>query len=192
MNAMPKKKRHQVILVLLLTLGAMAGLWFGLINYQMQRLGELAADIAAAQAKYDTARKAAAGAKQLEVDLAAVTAQLDEIEENMPSGDLYSWLINRIRAFRQVHRVEIPQFSTIVEGDTSLLPNFPYRQVTLTIGGTGFFHDIGKFVADFENEFPHARIQNLELEPAPPLAGAEKEKLTFRMDIVMLVKSSTT
>lgn len=192
MNGMSKSKRRQIILVGLATLGVLAGLWFGLINLQRQSLAALAESIDAAQAKLDTARKTLRGAQQLETELAAATAQLEELEEEMASGDHYAWLINRIRAFRQVHRVDIPQFSTIVEADTSLLPKFPYRQVTLTISGTAFFHDVGKFVADFENEFPHARIQNLEMEPAPPLAGADKEKLTFRMDIVMLVKPRTT
>ena len=32
--------------------------------------------------------------------------------------------------------------------------------------GTAYFQDLGAFLADFENEFPYLRVQNLELEPA--------------------------
>jgi hypothetical protein len=58
----------------------------------------------------------------------------------------------------------------------------------LTIGGTSYYHDLGKFIADFENQFPLFRVLNLEMEPAPSVAGAEKEKLSFKMDVVALVK----
>jgi len=46
---------------------------------------------------------------------------------------------------------------------------------------------LGKFVADFENKYPHCRVVNLTADPAGngPNAG---ERLGFRMDIVALVK----
>jgi Tfp pilus assembly protein PilO len=191
MNAMPKDKRQKVILVAILTVGALAGLWFGLINMQNRGLDELARNIDGAQRKLDTARKALAGAARLQTELNAAAAKLNAIEDGMASGDLYAWVYNTVRQFKLSYRVEIPQFSSIVEGETTLLPKFPYRQVTMSIGGTGYFHDIGKFVADFENQFPHIRIQNLQLEPTPAVVGAEREKLSFHMDIVALVKSSS-
>jgi hypothetical protein len=192
MNAIPKEKRQKVIVVAIVTLGALAGLWFGLINVQNQGLKELARNVDAAQRKLETARKALDDSKQLEAELSAAAEELDGIENGMASGDLSTWVYNKVRQFKLSYRVEIPQFSSIAEAETTLLPKFPYRQVTMNIGGTGYFHDIGKFVADFENQFPHIRIQNLELEPTPTPAGAEREKLSFRMDIVALVKSSST
>jgi hypothetical protein len=192
MNAMPKDKRQKVILVAILTVGALAGLWFGLIKVQNQGLDELARNVDGAQRKLDTARKALTGAAQLQAELNAAAENLNTIEDGMASGDLYAWVYNKVRQFKLSYRVEIPQFGSIVGAETTLLPKFPYRQVTMNIVGTGYFHDIGKFIADFENQFPYLRIQNLELEPAPALAGAEREKLSFRMDIVALVKSSST
>ena len=191
MNAIPKEKRQKVILVAILTAGALGGLWFGLINLQNRGLEELARNIDGAQRKVETARKALAGAKQLEVELAAAAEKLNALENGMASGDLSTWVWNKVRQFKLSYRVEIPQYSTIVEADSTLLPKFPYRQVTMAIGGTGYFHDIGRFVADFENQFPHIRVQNLEIEPTPALVGAEKEKLSFKMDIVSLVKTSS-
>jgi hypothetical protein len=69
-----------------------------------------------------------------------------------------------------------------------MLPNFPYKQATLTIGGTAHFHDFGKFVADFENQFPYMRLMNVTLEPASGVLAADKERLSFRMEIATLVK----
>jgi hypothetical protein len=53
--------------------------------------------------------------------------------------------------------------------------------------GTGYFHDIGKFIADLENKFPHMRVVNLAIDPSNA-QGAGLEKLSFRMEIVALVK----
>jgi hypothetical protein len=69
-----------------------------------------------------------------------------------------------------------------------LLPQFPYKQATITIGGAALFYDFGQFVADFENQSPYVRILNLSLEPIPSLGSVEQEKLAFKMDVVFLVK----
>ena len=192
MKKMSPAKRRQVLLILLVTGGVLAGLWFSLVSAQNRGLVELDRSIKAMEDKLHTTRKTLQGAAQLETELTAASTQLEQLEEDMASGDLYACLINRIRAFRQTHQVDIPQFGNIAEGENTLLPQFPYRQVTLNISGTAFYHDLGQFVADFENEFPYARIQNLELEPALLLMKADRERLSFRMDIIMHVKPSTT
>ena len=188
MKTMMSQKRRQVILVAVGTLAALAGLWFGLISAQYRNLHALAASIIETQDKLDAISKTLKSAPQLDEQLANASEKLGDIEENMASGDYYSWVFNKIRQFKLGYRVDIPQYSTIVgPTDTKLLPHFPYKQVTLTIGGTGFYHDIGRFVADFENQFPYSQVQNLEFEPTA-VAGGEAEKLSFRMDIVTLVR----
>lgn len=182
-------KQRQVVLVGLITACVLVAMWFGLIAPQQRSLKALAASMEASQRKLDTVRKALAGAQKLEEALAAASAQLAEQEEKMATGDYYSWVINQIRQFKLGHRVDIPQFGTIVgPADMPMLPNFPYKQVTLSVGGTGYFHDIGRFIAEYENEFPYSRIQNLEIEPAVGQSAGDKEKLLFRMEIVTLVK----
>ena len=192
MNKISRGKRRQVLLVAIVTLAVLAGLWFGLIGPQNKGLDELAQKIETAQSKLETARKAIAGGKRLEEELGEATLSLDHVEGNMASGDYYSWVINRIRQFKLDYKVEIPQFSGIVGPvDAKLLPRFPYKQVMLTIGGTGYYHDVGRFIADYENDFPYSQLLNLELEPAPALAGSDREKLSFRMEVVTLVKPAS-
>jgi hypothetical protein len=55
--------------------------------------------------------------------------------------------------------------------------------------GTALYRDFGRFIADFENKFPHMRVQNIEMEPAAQIAGAntDPERLSFRLEIVALV-----
>jgi len=108
----------------------------------------------------------------------------------MPSGDLYASMVDTIRKFKLGHKVEIPQFnSPSSPADVALLPKFPYKQTVMTITGTAYYHDLGKFVADFENEFPSARILNLDISTASAQSADEKERLAFKLDIVSLVKS---
>ena len=138
-------------------------------------------------------KQAVDSADQIEAELAQGRKQLDAIEKTMATGDLYSWAINTIREFKAAHKVEIPQFSQI-DGpkDMTMLAGFPYKQATLTIGGTAQFHDFGKFVSDFENQFPYIRVMNLSLEPSSSLLTSDsKEKLAFRMEIAALVKPGT-
>lgn len=188
-----RQKRQQLVLVVILTLGAVAGIWFALIHTQNQKLHALAERRTAAIAKLELIQKAIDNSERVETQLAESSKVLAKNEEGMASGDLYSWAITTIRQFKQPYKIEIPQYSQI-DGpkDVSILPQFPYKQATVTIGGTAYFHDFGSFLADLENHFPYMRVQNLTLEPVSSMLSPEREKLGFRMDIVMLVKPTAS
>jgi hypothetical protein len=82
--------------------------------------------------------------------------------------------------------VDIPNVGQPSAGDCELLGGFPYKQIRFSLSGSAYYHDLGKFVADFENKFVHCRVVNLSLEPSgEPAAG---EKLNFKMDVIALVK----
>jgi Tfp pilus assembly protein PilO len=191
MNKLSKEKRNQLVLVVLVTGGLLAGLWLGLIRYQQQSLGVLAQSKIASEQKLEQVKEAIESADQIESQLAEARQRLSKIEATMASGDLYAWAINTLRQFKLGYRVDIPQFSQI-DGpkDMNMLAGFPYKQATMTISGTAFYTDFGKFIADFENQFPYMRVMNLSLEPVPALVGSDKEKLAFRMEIAALVKAN--
>jgi hypothetical protein len=192
MNKLSKEKRDQLILVMLLTVGVLAGLWFGLITAQKRSLVTLDVSKSAAEKRLQQVKFAIESAEIIESRLQEATNLLAQTEATMASGDLYSWAINTIRKFKLPYKVEIPQFSQI-DGprDVTLLPNFPYKQASMTISGTAPFHDFGRFLADFENQFPYIRVLNVSLEPMPIIGAADREKLTFKMEIAALVKPST-
>ena len=124
-------------------------------------------------------------------------ARLQTIEEGMASGDMYSWIIQTMRKFCAGRNVEIPQFSREVPGEIGILPKFPYKAATFTLRGSAYFHDLGQFIADFENSFPYIRVQNLELDSGASSAAnatttgttqpTDGEKLSFKMEVVALV-----
>jgi len=189
---LPKEKRNQLIAVVLGTLVVLAGLYFGLINYQEQNLQRLAEKKIAVEKRYRQVLDAVKNARQIEIELTNAKAALAEGETDIASGDLYAWVINWLRQFKVSHKVEIPQCSQLGSPvDVNLIPNFPYKQTTLTVAGTAHFHDLGRFLADLENQFPHVRLLNLSLYVNAGAASVETEMLSFKVDIVTLAKPTS-
>jgi hypothetical protein len=191
MNSLSKEKRNQLVLVVLLIGSVLVSLWMGLIRFQQMKLVQLAQSKVAAEQKLQQVRQTIETADAVEARLAEATQRLSKIESTMASGDLYSWTINTLRQFKLGYRVEIPQFSQI-DGpkEMNMLAGFPYKQANMTISGTAFYTDLGRFIADFENQFPYMRVLNLSLEPLPSAAGPDRERLTFRLEIAALVKNT--
>ncbi len=189
MRKLSKEKRQQLIIVTLLILGVLASLFWGVIQPQNRKREELKLARDAAERRLQQVRQTVENADRIEAELAEAGKRLAQIEETMASGDLYSWAINTIRQFKLSYHVDIPQFSQI-DGprDVPLFAGFPYKQANLTISGSAYYADFGRFVADFENQFPYIRLQNLTLEPAPGQGGNDKEKLIFKLELAALVK----
>jgi hypothetical protein len=194
-SKLPKAKRNQLIVVVLVTVVALGGLGFGLIQWQYGNLRTLADKKEVAEKRLITVKDGINRADQIEAGYNVKSKLLAEQEDAMASGgDLYSWMVNSIRRFKLPYKaVDIPQIGQpTLPGDMNLLPQFPYKQMSLRVGGTAYYHDFGKFIADFENQSPHVRVLSLALEPFPSAGPGEKEKLSFQMDIVTLVKSDAS
>jgi hypothetical protein len=189
MKSLSKEKTQQLVLVVLLTTLALAGLGYFMVKPLYNKSQSLVRDRVAAQQRLAQVKQTIETADQIEAQLCESKKQLDHIEETMASGDLYSWAINTIRQFKLPYKLDIPQYSQI-DGpkEMTMLPAFPYKQAIISVGGTAQFNDFGRFVADFENRFPHMRILNVSLEPVSALVGNEKERLAFRMEIAALVR----
>jgi len=191
MTRLPKAQRDKLILAILGTAVVLAALYFGLVSSQLGQIHELKAQTEGKRSDAQKIEDSIHNAKKIEADLNQKSAELKTAQADMATGDPYLWMVNTIRQFRIGYDVDISQFSGISYPEVGLYPRFPYKQVAITIGGTAYYQDLGKFIADFENHFQHMRIQNLTLEPSPVPTGIDREKLSFRMQIVALVNSNT-
>jgi hypothetical protein len=193
MNQLSKEKRKQLALVLLLTCGALLGLWFGVVNAQKKSLAGLAQNTKTAERKLQMVKQTIEDAEVIEAQLLEASNRLARAESTMASGDLYAWAINTLKQFKLPYHVEIPQFSQ-VDGpkDMSMLPSFPYKQASMTVSGTAQFYDFGRFIADFENEFPYVRVLNLTLEPVSAMIPTDRERLSFKLEVAALVKPANS
>lgn len=191
---LPKEKRDHLLLIAICTLAVAIGIYLGLVRAQQRNLDQIAKQTREQNDKVGSAERLVKSRAEVEQALAANTEKLKAIERTMASGDMYSWLIMTMNRFRADRKVDIPQFSREVTMDVGMFPKFPYKAALFNIRGTAHFHDLGKFIADFENSFPYVRLQNIDLEPATQTAASgaapteeNREKLTFKMEIVTLI-----
>jgi hypothetical protein len=190
-SKLPKEKRNHLILVVIGTLAILGALGFGLIKAQYDGLGLVAAKQEVARTKLKEMEEAVKRAELVGSVYNQASQMLNEKEATMATDDLYSWMYNTVRRFQKGYKIEIPQLSPMSPPvAVNLLPDVPYKQATMQIGGTAYFHDLGQFIADFENSFPQMRVANLSIEFTQSSVPAEREKLAFKMDLITLVKSS--
>ena len=187
MKRLSRKKRNQLITVILVTLAILALIGFGLIWPQYDSLSAIAKARVADNKLFQSIKHAVTNSDAIANEWKETTYALAHTEEDMASGDLYSWTYDTIRHFKQSYKVEIPEIGQPTTGESDLLPSFPYKQIQFAINGTVYYHDLGKFIADFENSFPHSRMVRFVVEPAPNADG-NSEKLSFRMEIITLMK----
>jgi Tfp pilus assembly protein PilO len=190
MNWLPKdkEKRKQLFLAVIITVGVVVLIIFGLIDPQIKGIADTKEKIKAAQDKLQTIHDAIQKANEITLQLADVTSTLSHAEEDMASGDVLYWTIGTVNNSKAGFKVEIPTVGQPVKSDVDLLGHFPYKQAKFTVNGTAYYHDFGKFIAAFENKYPHIRVVNLSLEPTSE-AGANGEKLAFSMELIALIKS---
>lgn len=190
MKRLPKAKRNQLILVIFGTMTLIGLVYFLLISPQIQENHKLVADTSSDAAKLQQIQNTLKQTDATTKIASEISAQLSQSETDVATGDLFAWTYNTFRQFKAGYHVDIPTIGQPVQSVENLLPNFPYKQITFTLSGTGFYQDIGKFVSDLENKFPHMRVINLALQPSGG-SGLDAEKLSFRLDVVALVKPNT-
>jgi Tfp pilus assembly protein PilO len=191
LRKLPREKRNKLVAVVAGALLVVAGMYLLLITPQNQNLDRLAQKKVEVKDSQRRILDAVRRASEIEAELTSARKTLSDAEVDIASGDLYSWVINTLRRFKSAYSVNIPQFGPISgTSEVSLLSNFPYKQATLSLSGTAHFHDFGRFLADLENQFPHMRVLNLSLELNQSPAADDQETVSFKLNIVTLVKTN--
>jgi hypothetical protein len=189
MRRLSKEKRNQLMLVAICVLAVLGLMWFDLIQPRYEALKQ-AQSQNTAERQLEGIQNAIKRATAVTADLTSITQTLSNSQSDIAAGDLYSWTYNTIRLFKSSYQVNIPDIGHPDVETMDLLPSFPFKQVRFTVTGTAYYHDLGKFIADFENAFPHIRVVNLELQPAD--VTGSNERLSFRMDVIALVQPTSS
>ena len=177
-------------MVIVATIAALALVFIMLIKPQKEQNEKLGLQIRAEQDRLSSIESAMHDTAGIATHLADISSQLDRAEDDIANGDVFAWTYDTIRRFKATYHVDIPSIGQPTITDMDMLPGFPYRQVRVTISGSAYYHDLGKFVSDFENSFPHMRMVNLSIEPAN-MTGTNAERLSFRVDVIALVKPNS-
>lgn len=195
MKKLSKEKQLQLVLIGLVTVGVIVGLWLGVISMQKTKLRQIAQKSEGVQKEIDKVQKVVSEADKVQLALGSATNRLNGIEEGIPSGssDLFAWIVSSLKQFNvPSYKVDMPQISAPAVGEVRMFPSFPYSQAVVTVSGSAYYYEFGKFLADLENRFPYLRVENLNLEPGFGSNPDDREKLSFHMEIVTLVKPIAT
>ncbi|MEW6158984.1 MAG: hypothetical protein AB1813_16290 [Verrucomicrobiota bacterium] len=209
MNKLPKDKRDKILMILGAALLFGLVYWYFVITSQgkaLEKERQAIAEVTDKIAKAETFKKRGPYVKN---DLAELGKKLDEVEGQMiPALELSSqvWLFTRIDELRQKYDLQISGFPRNAATDRKALslPRFAYAAAVYPgVKLDGYFHDIGKFLQDFENTYPYISLQNVVLtplatpsvalgtatdKPAAPINESMKEKLNLSMDVVVLYR----
>ena len=191
LKKLSKEKRNLLVLVVVATLVAVAGIYCLLIKRQNESLARLANRKEEVQTKRRRLLETTRRANEIQTELDNSQKELAAAETDIASGDLYAWVIDTLRQFKAGYKVNIPQFSALGPvTDVNLLPNFPYKQASISLAGTAHYHDLGRFLAELENQFPHIRVVNLKLDLNASSAAEDQEMVSFALDLITLVKTN--
>ena len=190
MSKFSKTQRDQLIGISVGTLILVTALWFFGVMAKQQELSKTLDNTAQTQDKLHRAENTMRQGEEIAARMQARRQVLDKREAMLaPDRDAYAWILSTLNPFIQSRKgVGNFHYSQPEVSDNGFLPSFPYKWAIFHLDGTGYYHDLGKLLADLENEFPYFRIQNLELS-VNVFAGAEPEKLNVSFELVVPVKA---
>lgn len=196
MNNLPKAKRDHLILVAIATVGIISALILFVGDSQSAELKRTQLKTENIRSKLGQADKLSREEPQIQQRLQKASKDLAEREAMLaPERDTYAWFLQNLAQFISVHRgagVTPAGISQPEIGDATLLPKFSYKTATFHVKANGYFHDVGRFIADLETQFPYARVQNVEmLRGSSGGPNSDPEKLASTFDIVMLMQPAT-
>ncbi len=193
-KALSAEKKQHLAAVAIGTVAALAVAYFLLISPAHEKLKKLGVQIAEAEKKYTDADRLVKRTQAVHEEVEKLEERLAAIEAGMVTGDPVLWIRsteNRFRA-QAPYKVEIPNFPFRGQGDMSMIPDFPYRAAAYGFSGTAYYHDLGKYLADWENQFPYMRVLALDMTPEDVAStgstGDDRERLSFTFEVSVLVK----
>ncbi len=202
MNKLSKEKRDRVLLVAIGTCAVLAAFYLLILTGQRNALAEYATRIDSERQKLEKAERWLRMAPSIETRLGTIRKELDAKQEDMAPVDKFKWFYNTLESALARHKVRLVDITREPElGEVGLLPKFPYRAATFGVKLLASFHEYGAFLAEFENQFPYMRVQNLQIEPkiepetgkgqAVPVAlrpPGTRETLEITMRVVTLIR----
>ena len=190
MNNLTATQRNRLLGLALGAFGFVALVWYVLILPQRARLEAKQQKLVDVQREMTAAKRNLGLLNEFENDLKLSKHVLQQREQQMASADVYRWMVRIFDELASAHSISVFNLEAPRVEESTIPPKVPYKAAVFSVSGTAYYHEFGKFLADLENKFPHIRLQGLELKAA--LTGdadaEEREKLTFKMDLLTLVQ----
>jgi hypothetical protein len=190
MGALPAIKRDRLILLGIGVVAMGVLLWLGLIRPLEGQVDAHSREMQDLAGQIQQSRQILRLADSVMGRLTIASNELRNLELSMAQGDIYRWIINSLLTFQSAHEIDFSTFDQPVVGPWLLPPQAPYSLATFTVSGLATYREFGRFLADFENQFPQLQWQSLELERAPESKGDEERssRLLFHLKFSLPVR----
>lgn len=186
MNFSPQQRRNLLALSVV-TLGVLLAFWFFLIAPARAKLKQSSEAENSLSQKIAAKKQVIRNAEELKAKFAETSLALGAAEEKMVSGDPYLWIYKMLKDFEVPQKIEFPKIDRPQFVELNLPVNIFYKTISFNVVGAATFHDLGAFLARFENLYPHIHIQHLEMEPVG-VSGVNDDKLSFAIEFRALVR----
>lgn len=205
-----RDKQTQILAVAAGTLVVAGLLWFFFVSASSERLSRAEESFLDIDDRIRKAELRIRRGRIVEQEFAALKERIAQAERHMiPVEQLNGnkWMLDLISQFIQSrkHTVQPTRLSNdpLIGKQFVFIPKFDYSGAAYDLELQAYFHDFGRFLADFENEFPYIRIQELEMAPlATPSASTkptgdlpeelansvEREQLRVSMRLIVLFR----
>lgn len=191
---LPQDKRAQMLVLIASTAMVLLLLWAFLIRIQQEDLNAKISRRKQINEALEKSRNKIKLAGTFRQDLNRVTTQLQELEEGVASGDPYLWIIKMLTRFQETTEITISNFGPPVIQELPGAAKIPYKSATFSVSGTGFYHEINRFLHELEKQYPMIRLERLELDPASTqsVSVEDHERLAFKLEVTTLLKPGTS
>jgi hypothetical protein len=167
MKNLTKEKRDKLVIVGLASGFLLVGIWQFLIVPEFEAQNQLRLVKEKTRSTLRAMENGIKSVSLVEHELALRLPELEQMEIGIGSGDPPLWSSAAFDLIRHTYtNVEFLSSSQVVGPETnrwSILPEFPYKQVAFAISGRAYYAELGRFVAEFENQFPTMRLMNFEI-----------------------------
>lgn len=199
MNKLSKDKRDKLILTIIATVGIIAVVYFFVLTDMKDEHATLSTKITSMNDRIDKADRVIKRQAHFNEEMAALKVALDGRQAQMPKpGEDHVWFLRIMEDRRGTYNLDINEIRNPEAWDPGVLPNFPFKGVSFNVTLVGGYTDFGRFLADFENDFPFMRVQLLsitpDVTPGPPGSGIPAQdngKLRFNFRVISLIKTQT-
>ena len=159
LSKLPKDKLQKVVLVSILTLGAVVGVMQFYVVGNWKALGDTTSRIAALNLQISQAEDAARQAVK-EADYRNQLKSFVETQQvTMVAGDPFAWVVREISLLAEKHPIHVEGLHA--GSKLELSGNSKCQPYSTRIDFTGNYDEIGLFVRDLETRFPVAEIRSL-------------------------------